>query len=438
MRAYDIILKKRNGITLTPEDIYFFIRGFDSGSIPDYQMAALSMAVYYMGLNQQETNTWVEALLESGEVIDMSSAGSCVVDKHSTGGVGDTTTLVLLPLVSSAGIAFAKISGRGLGHTGGSVDKFASIPGFQTALEIDKFIRSVRKIGAAFTGQTDRLVPADKKLYALRDATATVDSVPLIASSVMSKKIAAGADAIVLDVKAGSGAFMKSEEEARDLARVMLGIGEKFGKRMVALITQMEQPLGNAVGNSLEVREALETLKGRGPQDLRELCLALGSYMLVLGGICEDPLTARKKLEKSLDGGAALEKFREIIINQGGREEVIENYKLLPRASIIKTVFSHKNGYIRKINAEKIGRAVVHLGSAGCVTKNGGFDPSAGIVLNKKTADRVKKGEVLAEVHGNCQEEVEKAVNKVYEAYDIGSTYPANLPLIYDVITDRV
>ncbi|MQL52068.1 pyrimidine-nucleoside phosphorylase, partial [Desulfofundulus thermobenzoicus] len=383
MRMYDIILKKRRGHELATEEINFFVQGYTAGRIPDCQAAALLMAVFFQGLTARETADLTLAMAGSGDRMDLSAIPGPKVDKHSTGGVGDKTTLVLAPLVAAAGVPVAKMSGRGLGHTGGTADKLEAIPGFKVNLSPEDFIRQIRENGLAVVTQTGNLVPADKKLYALRDATATVDSIPLIASSVMSKKIAAGAGAVVLDVKAGSGAFMRSVEDALALARTMVAIGHQVGLRTVAVISDMDQPLGLAVGNALEVREAVETLAGKGPADLRELCLVLGSHMLVLAGAVDGVEQGREKLADLLDRGQALAKFREMIRAQGGDPRVVENPALLPAAREQEPVRAGQEGYVTAIQAEGIGRAAMLLG-AGRRTKEDAIDPAVGVVLHKK------------------------------------------------------
>jgi pyrimidine-nucleoside phosphorylase/thymidine phosphorylase len=397
---YDVIMKKRQGGRLTGEEIDFFISGYVAGEIKDYQVSALLMSIFFRGLNREETAGLTLAMANSGDRADLSGIPGVKVDKHSTGGVGDKTTLVLAPLVAAAGVPVAKMSGRGLGHTGGTIDKLESIPGLNVNIAPDDFIEQVRETGLAIVAQTGNLVPADKKLYALRDVTATVDCVPLIASSVMSKKIASGADAIVLDVKAGSGAFMRDEQQAKELARAMTEIGKLTGRKTVAIITDMDQPLGCTVGNALEVREAIATLRGRGPADLVELCLALGSEMLVLGGKAATTEEAVKLLGDLLSNGAALEKFKQMVAAQGGDPGVAEDMNMLPLAAHQREIIAPAGGYIRSINAEMAGRAAMLLG-AGRASKESPIDLSAGIVLNKKVGDMVEAGEPLAAMHYN-------------------------------------
>jgi len=433
VRMYDIILKKRQGLELSTEEINFFIRGYTAGEIPDYQAAALLMAIFFQGLNFRETADLTVAMAGSGDQVDLSGIPGCKVDKHSTGGVGDKTTLVLAPLVAAAGVPVAKMSGRGLGHTGGTVDKLESIPGFKVNLSPDDFIRQVREIGVAIVAQTGNLVPADKKLYALRDVTATVDSIPLIASSVMSKKIAAGADAIVLDVKTGNGAFMRSVEDASALARTMVAIGRLAGKKVVALISDMEQPLGFAAGNALEVREAIETLSGRGPSDLRELCLLLGSHMLVLAGVTSRVEDGIKLLTGLLERGHALAKFREMVQAQGGDPRVVDEPDRLPEASQKEQVTAQENGFVAAIHAEMIGRAAMLLG-AGRKTREDTIDPAVGVVVHKKVGDRVGRGDALATLHINSRENLALVRQLVAGAFHLSTAAPPARELVYSVI----
>lgn len=429
MRMYDIILKKREGLELTGKEIKFFIEGYTAGSIPDYQAAAFLMAIFFRGLNTRETADLTMSMASSGDTADLSALPGIKVDKHSTGGVGDKTTLVLIPLVAAAGVPVAKMSGRGLGHTGGTVDKLEAIPGFRVELEMAAFIRQVKEVGAAVVSQTGHLAPVDKKLYALRDVTATVDSIPLIAASVMSKKIAAGADAIVLDVKAGSGAFMRNVEQALKLAKTMVGIGRQAGRRTVALVTDMDQPLGYAVGNALEVIEAIETLKGQGPPDLTELCLALGSQMLLLGGKAASPEEGRGILSGLLGNGGALAKFEELVSAQGGDARVAKDSAFLPRAALQEKVYAAGEGFVQQINAERIGRAAMVLG-AGRETKESSIDLFAGVVLGKKVGDPVKSSELLAVLHSNNSGKIPEAAQIVREAFTIGAGRPGKRPLV--------
>ncbi|AEG61241.1 pyrimidine-nucleoside phosphorylase [Desulforamulus ruminis] len=424
MRMYDIILKKRRGGTLSAAEIDFFIQGYTRGDVPDYQAAALTMAIFFQGLEPEETADLTLAMARSGDRADLSSLPGVKVDKHSTGGVGDKTTLVLGPLVAAAGVPVAKMSGRGLGHTGGTIDKLEAIPGFRVSMDNRSFLEQVRRINLAVVAQTGHLAPADKKLYALRDVTATVDSIPLIAASVMSKKIAAGADAIVLDVKVGSGAFMKKLEDAFNLARTMVDIGNQVGRKTVALVTNMDQPLGYAVGNALEVREAIATLKGQGPEDLRELCLQLGSEMLVLAGMAEDPPAARTRLEQIIDSGAALNKFKEFVAAQGGNPEVADREELLPAAAVLYPVQAKLDGYIAEIQAEQIGLAAMALG-AGRATKEDVIDLAVGIVLKKKIGDKISAGETLADLHAQKDMDLTAVEQMIQQAFTINGAPPA-------------
>lgn len=433
MRMYDIILKKRRGLELTPEEIKFFVKGYTDESIPDYQAAALMMAIFFQGLSPEETGHLTMAMAQSGEQSDLSSIPGIKVDKHSTGGVGDKTTLVLAPLVAAAGVPVAKMSGRGLGHTGGTIDKLESIPGFNVSLDNEAFIQQVRKVKVAVVAQTGHLAPADKKLYALRDVTATVDSIPLIAASVMSKKIAAGANAIVLDVKVGSGAFMKNLPDAFALAQTMVNIGTQVGRRTVALVTDMDQPLGYAVGNALEVKEAMDTLKGQGPPDLQELCILLASEMLVLAGIASDTGAARGRLETILRDGLAIEKFKEFIAAQGGNPEVTEK-DLLPLAPRIYPVTAMESGYVAGIQAEEIGLAAMSLG-AGRATKDAVIDLAVGVILKKKIGDFVSNGDVLAELHAQSQQELTGVEAMIRKAYSFAGEKPAASPILHGRIT---
>ncbi|MCT4617978.1 MAG: pyrimidine-nucleoside phosphorylase [Marinisporobacter sp.] len=418
MRMYDLIMKKRNGKELTTEEINYFIQGYTKGEIPDYQVSALMMAIYFQKMNKRETADLTKAMVDSGEIIDLSAIEGVKVDKHSTGGVGDTTTLILGPIVAAAGAPVAKMSGRGLGHTGGTIDKLESFEGFSVDMSVEKFIQNVNEKKIAIGGQTANLAPADKKLYALRDVTATVDNMSLIASSIMSKKIASGADAIVLDVKTGSGAFMKEEEDAFSLAKEMVDIGTHIGRNTIGVITDMDQPLGFAVGNALEVKEAIDTLKGKGPKDLTELCLVLGSHMLVLGERASSVEEARKILEDIIASGDGAEKLKELVLAQGGNPEVVDNPSLLPTASIVEPVLAIEEGYVKGIKADDIGRAALVLG-AGRETKESEIDLAVGIVLQKKIGDFVKKGEVLATIHANNIEKQKTATAMIVDAYEI-------------------
>nr|WP_318683217.1 pyrimidine-nucleoside phosphorylase [uncultured Acetatifactor sp.] len=429
MRMYDIIMKKRNGGELTEEEIQFFVNGFTRGVIPDYQAAALMMAIYFEKMTGEETYLLTMAMAHSGDVLDLSGIQGVKVDKHSTGGVGDKTSLALIPMVAACGIPVAKMSGRGLGHTGGTIDKLESFSGFTTELTEEEFVRNVNRIGIAIMGQTADLAPADKKLYALRDVTATVDNLSLIASSIMSKKLAAGADAIVLDVKTGSGAFMKSKEDAFLLAREMVEIGRRAGKHTIAVISDMDQPLGYAVGNALEVREAIETLKGNGPEDFVELCLTLGSQMLIAGGRVkasshqEAQTQARNLLLDAIDSGKALKKLAEFVDAQGGDSRAVFDTSLLPKASLIKEVKAPKSGRITHIKCDEIGMCSLILGG-GRETKESAVDLSVGLVLKRKAGDEIKVGETLAVLHANDPDKAEAASSRFLKAYTIEEEWP--------------
>lgn len=419
MRAYDLILKKRNGSALSAAEINYFIDGYISGTIADYQVAALAMAIYFRGMSEEELFNLTEAMVASGDTLSFESISSILVDKHSTGGVGDKTTLVLLPLVAAAGVPIAKLSGRGLGHTGGTLDKLESIPGFRVDLSGDELMSAVKKVNLVIAGQTANLVPADKKLYALRDVTATVDILPLIAASIMSKKLASGAKRLVLDVKVGRGAFLKEYAEAYELGRLMKAIGRKAGCETAAVITGMDQPLGLAIGNALELKEALATLKGSGPPDLKELCLELGGWMLYMAGKVKDPKQGGNILEETISSGRALDKFREMVINQGGDIKAIDNPDLLPHAEKLYPVKAAGSGYVSRLDAESIGVAAVSLG-AGRATREDDIDHAVGIVLEKKIGDRVEQGKNLAVIHaGSAAAEalLEEAGENISEAY---------------------
>ncbi len=432
MRMVDLIEKKRDGHELTKEEIDFMIKGYTDGDIPDYQMSAMAMAIFFQDMSISERVHLTMAMVESGDQIDLSSIEGVKVDKHSTGGVGDTTTLILAPLVASVGVPVAKMSGRGLGHTGGTIDKLESISGFQVEMDGETFNNLVNTNKIAVVGQSGNLTPADKKLYGLRDVTATVNSIPLIASSIMSKKIASGADAIVLDVKTGSGAFMKDLEGAKELAHAMVQIGNGAGRKTIAVISDMNQPLGFAIGNALEVKEAIDTLKGQGPEDLYELCLTLGSKMVYLAGKAENVDEARKMLEVSIQTGKAIETFKTFIAAQGGDDSIIEDPSRLPTASFTFEVEAKEDGYIAEIIADKIGIASSILG-AGRTTKDSEIDLAVGLVLNKKIGDSVKKGDSLVTIHSNTQE-VTEVINRIYDAYHISQQRVELPPLIYDII----
>lgn len=420
MRMYDYILKKRNGEELTDRQINEMIQEYTKGNIPDYQMSAMMMAIFFKGLSEKETLALTMAMAHSGEELDLSQIQGIKVDKHSTGGVGDKTSLALTPMVASLGVPIAKMSGRGLGHTGGTIDKLESFHGFHTDISTDQFITNVNKSGIAIMGQTADLAPADKKLYALRDVTATVDQMSLIASSIMSKKLAAGANAIVLDVKSGSGAFMKSEKEAFLLAEEMVKIGNGAGRKTIAVVTDMDQPLGNAVGNALEVKEAIATLKGEGPEDFTELCLTLGSYMLIAGGKATNKKEACVMLEETINNGNALKKLAEFISMQGGDPEQVFHPETLPKASVLMDVKSLEEGYIQHIECDQVGICSMILGG-GRETKESKIDLSVGLVLHKKVGDFVKKGDVLATIHGNDQAKMNLAQTHYLDSLTIGN-----------------
>ncbi|MET3293075.1 UNVERIFIED_CONTAM: pyrimidine-nucleoside phosphorylase [Brevibacillus sp. OAP136] len=432
MRMVDVIEKKRNGHELTQQEIQFLIKGYTNGDIPDYQMSAFAMAVYFQGMTQAERVYLTEAMVQSGDQIDLSQIDGVKVDKHSTGGVGDTTTLVLAPLVAALGVPVAKMSGRGLGHTGGTIDKLEAVPGFHVEITNEEFIKLVNTNKIAVIGQSANLTPADKKLYALRDVTATVDSIPLIASSIMSKKIAAGADAIVLDVKTGSGAFMKSLEEAEELAKAMVDIGNGVGRKTKAIISDMSQPLGFAIGNALEVKEAIDTLQGKGPQDLHELSLALGSHMVMLAGKAQSLEEARAMLEEVMKNGKALDAFKTFLSSQGGDASVVDEPSKLPTARFLIEVPAKQAGNISAITAEEVGIAAMMLG-AGRATKESQIDLAVGIVLHKKVGDAVQAGEALVTIHSNT-ENVAEVMEKVYGAYKIVNEKVATPTLIYKEI----
>jgi pyrimidine-nucleoside phosphorylase len=429
MRTVDLITKKRDGGELTENEINSLIKGYTDGSIPDYQMSAMAMAIFFRGMTPTERADLTMAMVHSGEMIDLSEIAGVKVDKHSTGGVGDTTTLVLAPLVASIGVPVAKMSGRGLGHTGGTIDKLESVPGFHVELDNATFIALVNRNGLAVIGQSDNLTPADKKLYGLRDVTGTVNSIPLIASSIMSKKIASGADAIVLDVKTGDGAFMKEMSEAEELASCMVDIGNRVGRRTIAVLSDMSQPLGNAIGNALEVKEAIDTLRGVGPQDLTELCLTLGSHMAVLAGVAANQEEARKLLEQSISSGQALEKFKTFLAAQGGDASVVDEPERLPTAKYLFEVPAKEAGFVSTIAAENMGIAAMLLG-AGRATKESRIDLAVGIVLHKKIGDSVKIGESLATIHANDKTTIEEVLVKIYESITIMSTPVIPPPLI--------
>ena len=433
MRMVDIIEKKRDGQELTTAEINFFIEGYTKGEIPDYQASALAMAIYFQDMNDRERADLTRAMVESGDTIDLSAIDGIKVDKHSTGGVGDTTTLVLAPLVASLGVPVAKMSGRGLGHTGGTIDKLESIAGFHVELTREQFIDLVNRDKVAVIGQSGNLTPADKKLYALRDVTGTVNSIPLIASSIMSKKIAAGADAIVLDVKTGDGAFMKTQKDAEELAHAMVRIGNHVGRKTIAIISDMSQPLGFAIGNALEVKEAIETLQGKGPKDLTELVLTLGSQMVILAGKAKTSEKAKEMLLDAIHSGKALAKFKEFLANQGGDASIVDDLTKLPQAKYKIELPAKQSGYISRMVADEIGVASMILG-AGRATKEDVIDLAVGLVLHKKVGDKVEEGESILTIYSN-HENVEDVKQKLYDNIFIADTATAPT-LIHTVITE--
>lgn len=433
MRMVDIIEKKRDGQVLTKEEIEFFITGYTNGEIPDYQASSLAMAVFFQDMNDEERAALTMAMVNSGDVIDLSDIHGTKVDKHSTGGVGDTTTLVLAPLVAAVGVPVAKMSGRGLGHTGGTIDKLESVEGFHVEISEEKFVKLVNEAKVAVIGQTGNLTPADKKLYGLRDVTGTVNSIPLIASSIMSKKIAAGADAIVLDVKTGNGAFMKTLEDAEALAHAMVSIGNNVGRNTMAIISDMGQPLGHAIGNALEVKEAIETLQGKGPEDLTELVMTLGSQMVVVGGKAKDLEEARALLEKAIQDGSALESFRTFLENQDGDGSVVDDVSKLPQAKYQVALPAESSGFVTEIVANEMGVASMMLG-AGRQTKDDDIDLSVGLVLHKKVGDRVDEGEPLLTIHSN-RENVDDVIEKLNQSITV-SEQGAEPTLIHKIITE--
>lgn len=433
MRMVDIIEKKRDGQELTTAEINFFIEGYTKGEIPDYQASALAMAIYFQDMNDRERADLTRAMVESGDTIDLSAIDGVKVDKHSTGGVGDTTTLVLAPLVASLGVPVAKMSGRGLGHTGGTIDKLESIAGFHVELTREQFIDLVNRDKVAVIGQSGNLTPADKKLYALRDVTGTINSIPLIASSIMSKKIAAGADAIVLDVKTGDGAFMKTQEDAEELAHAMVRIGNHVGRKTIAIISDMSQPLGFAIGNALEVKEAIETLQGKGPKDLTELVLTLGSQMVILAGKAKTSEEAKEMLLDAIHSGKALAKFKEFLANQGGDASIVDDLTKLPQAKYKIELPAKQSGYISRMVADEIGVASMILG-AGRATKEDVIDLAVGLVLHKKVGDKVEEGESILTIYSN-RENVEDVKQKLYDNIFIADTAIAPT-LIHTVITE--
>lgn len=432
MRMYDIILKKRANLPLTDKEIRFVIDGYVKGEIPDYQVSALLMTIVFNGMNARELGTLTLAMAQSGNMVDLSNIDGITVDKHSTGGVGDKTTLIIAPLVAACGGKVAKMSGRGLGHTGGTIDKMESIPNLKVSLEQDAFINQVNKIGLAVIGQSEGLAPADKKLYALRDVTGTVDSIPLIASSVMSKKLASGAQAILLDVKVGSGAFMKNIEDASELAKAMVDIGKENGRSVKAILTDMDRPLGHAIGNALEIREVIDTLKGHGPEDLTHECIIMAAHMLVLSHMC-DYETALNRVQQALDSGVALERLRLMVDAQGGDSRVIDDESILTIGQFTYDVIAPQDGYITHMNTEQCGIASVMLG-AGRTVKDGPIDYSAGIVMHKKTGDAVRMGERIATLYASDESLFTNEAQTYLAAITIGNTAPKVVDTILDVV----
>ena len=436
MRVVDLIAKKRDGLNLSEQEIEFLVEGITTRAIPDYQVAALCMAIFFQGMDREEISNLTLKMAHSGEIVDLSGIQGKKIDKHSTGGVGDKTTLVVTPLVASCGVKVAKMSGRGLGHTGGTIDKLESIPGFNVNLKKEEFIQQVNKIGLSVIAQTNELAPADKYLYSLRDVTATVDSIPLIASSIMSKKIASGADNFVLDVKTGNGAFMATVEEAFELARTLVGIGKTVGKETIAYITDMNQPLGRLVGNSLEVQEAILTLNGEGPEDLVELSVQLGSSMLVIAGCSANESEARKLLESKLRSKKALQKFAEMIEIQGGDRRVVDNLDLLPQAKYKYDVKIAREGYVTEIDTKEIGLSAMKLG-AGRGSKDEKIDLAVGLEMRKKIGDFVRADERIAVIYSNSQDVISGVAEKIRGAYKLSSVKPAYHDLIYGKVTSK-
>lgn len=433
MQMTDLIVKKRDGGKLSADEIDFMVQNYTTGVIPDYQMSAMCMAILFVGMDAEETLNLTLSMMRSGDTLDLSPIQGIKGDKHSTGGVGDKTSLILCPMVAACGVKIAKMSGRGLGHTGGTIDKLESFPGFSTALTDEQFFDNVNRLGIAIIGQTADLDPADKKLYALRDVTGTVQSIPLIASSIMSKKLASGADVIVLDVKCGSGAFMKTEEEARRLAATMVEIGKGAGRKCAAVITDMDQPLGCAVGNALEVKEAISVLRGETKGDLLELCLTLGSCILTAGGLAAANDTARAALQNAIDSGAALEKLGDMIEGQGGCRSDVKDNSRLPKAPVTLEVLSPVSGYVSHIEADDVGLVSMHLGG-GRVTKDSVIDLSVGLVLNKKVGDYVETGEPLAVIHAASESDAQKAADSLVKCYDFSDTAVEIPTLIKQII----
>ena len=434
MRTVDLIHRKRDGEELSPEEIATLVDGYSRNEIPDYQMSAFLMAVFFSGMSDREVSALTECIIRSGELVDLSSIPGVKVDKHSTGGVGDKTSLISAPLAASAGVIVPMISGRGLGHTGGTLDKLESIPGFRTDLSIDEFREQLAKHGLAFIGQTPEITPADGKLYSLRDATSTVESIPLIASSIMSKKLAVGLDAIVLDVKVGNGAFMKRQVDARRLAQMMVGIGRRMDKRVQALITDMNQPLGYAVGNALEVMEVSQTLQNAGPTDLTRISLELAARMIFLAKIVPTLDEGRELAQQKLLDGSGYRKFKDVIEAQGGNPQVLDRFELLPNATGVREIASPRAGYVSAIDAEDIGMASSMIG-AGRNTKEDSIDPAVGVILEVKTGQKIEAGAVLCRLYYTREENLEEAAQQIEDAFRISATPPEERELILEVVS---
>ena len=433
MRTVDLIQRKRDGEELAPEEIEFLVEGYTNGDIPDYQMSSFLMAVFFSGMSDREVSRLTECMLRSGDTVDLSSIPGVKVDKHSTGGVGDKTSLIVAPLAAAAGVVVPMMSGRALGHTGGTLDKLESIPGFRTSLTAEEFEKQLSELGLCFIGQTDRLAPADRKLYALRDVTATVESIPLISSSIMSKKLAEGVDALVLDVKVGSGAFMKKQVDARRLAQMMVGIGRRMDKRVQALITDMSQPLGYAVGNALEVMEASQTLQNAGPTDLTKLSIELAARMIFLGKKAASLEDARRLAEEKLVDGSGYKKFKQVVAAQGGNPQALDKFELLPNATGMREVASPRGGYVSSIDAEDIGAASNMIG-AGRDKKEDAIDPAVGIILEVKAGEKVDAGSVLCRLYYTKEDRVEEAAEMVEDAFRISAQKPDDRELILEVV----
>jgi pyrimidine-nucleoside phosphorylase len=433
MRTVDLIQRKRGGEELAPEEIEFLVEGYTNGDIPDYQMSSFLMAVFFSGMSDREVSRLTECMLRSGDTVDLSSIPGVKVDKHSTGGVGDKTSLIVAPLAAAAGVVVPMMSGRALGHTGGTLDKLESIPGFRTSLTAEEFGKQLSELGLCFIGQTDRLAPADRKLYALRDVTATVESIPLIASSIMSKKLAEGVDALVLDVKVGSGAFMKKQVDARRLAQMMVGIGRRMDKRVQALITDMSQPLGYAVGNALEVMEASQTLQNAGPTDLTKLSIELAARMIFLGKKAGTLEEARRLAEEKLVDGSGYKKLKQVVAAQGGNSQALDKFELLPNATGMREVASPRGGYVSSIDAEDIGAASNMIG-AGRDKKDDAIDPAVGIILEVKAGEKVDAGSVLCRLYYTKEDRVDEAAEMVEDAFRISAQKPDERELILEVV----